>query len=58
MESVAFQNNDGSIVLLVFNNRPDTAEFDITWSGSSFHTSLPAQSLATYIWPRRHGPKT
>ncbi|WP_353065549.1 glycoside hydrolase family 30 beta sandwich domain-containing protein [Tunturibacter psychrotolerans] len=58
LESVAFQNTDGSIVLLVFNNRPDTTEFDITWSGNSFRTSLPAQSLATYIWPRRREPKT
>jgi glucosylceramidase len=57
LESVAFQNSDGSIVLLVFNNRSDAADFDVTWSGSSFHTSLPAQSVATYIWPGGHEPK-
>jgi glucosylceramidase len=58
LESVAFQNVDGSIVLLILNNRPDTSDFDVRWSGNSFHTSLPAKSLATYIWPLRHEPKT
>jgi glucosylceramidase len=57
LESVAFQNTDGSMVLLVFNNRPNTADFAVTWNGNSFRTSLPAQTLATYTWPLGHGPK-
>jgi glucosylceramidase len=57
LESVAFQNTDGSIVLLVFNNRPDTANFEVTWSGNSFRTSLPPQAIVTYIWPRGQKPK-
>jgi len=54
LESVAFQNSDGSIVLLVYNNLPNTTNFDVSWSGNSFHTSLHAQSFATYIWQREH----
>ncbi|WP_158944464.1 glycoside hydrolase family 30 beta sandwich domain-containing protein [Granulicella sp. S190] len=57
LESVAFQNTDDSIVLLVFNNRSDTTDFAVTWNGKSFYMPLPAQSLATYIWPRGHEPK-
>jgi glucosylceramidase len=50
LESVAFQNLDGSIVLLVLNDRSDAAKFDVNWSVKTFHTSLPPGALATYIW--------
>jgi glucosylceramidase len=51
LESVAFQNPDRSIALLVLNNQSSTQEFSISWHGRSFHTSLLAKTLATYLWP-------
>jgi glucosylceramidase len=54
LESVAFQNVDGSIALLVLNNRPDAATFDVSWRASTFHASLPAGGLATYMWSLKH----
>jgi glucosylceramidase len=50
LESVAFQNLDGSIVLLVLNDRSDVAKFDVSWNAKTFQASLPPEALATYIW--------
>lgn len=50
LESVAFENTDGSIALLVLNNLPDQQKFDITWHGHTLQASLPAGALATYVW--------
>ncbi len=54
LESVAFQNLDGSIALLVLNNRSDAATFDVSWRANSFHASLPPGALATYTWSLKH----
>ena len=53
LESVAFQNADGSIALLLLNNRDESTEFNVSWHGRAFHAALPAGSLATYIWTTR-----
>lgn len=50
LETVAFQNPDGSIALLVLNNKNESADFSVTWQGRSFNASLSAGSVATYIW--------
>ena len=50
LESVAFENPDRSIVLLVLNNESKTQEFGVSWRGRSFDASLPAKTLATYVW--------
>ncbi|HEY9125989.1 MAG TPA: glycoside hydrolase family 30 beta sandwich domain-containing protein, partial [Acidobacteriaceae bacterium] len=50
LESVAFQNHDGSIVLLVLNNNEAPSDFAIAWHGQSLHASVSAGSLATYTW--------
>ncbi len=50
LESVAFQNSDGSIALLLLNNQKTDADFNIVWNWRSLHTSLPAEALATYVW--------
>ena len=58
LESVAFQNTDGSIALLVLNNRHEPAEFTLRWHGRELHTTLSPESLATYTWqvqPLRSG---
>ncbi len=50
VETVAFQNTDGSIALLVLNNQSTRASFSVRWRGLSFATQLPAGVLATYTW--------
>jgi glucosylceramidase len=50
LESVAFQNLDGSIALLVLNNADNPADFSVSWSGKSFPASLKAGSMSTYVW--------
>jgi glucosylceramidase len=50
LESVAFQNMDGSIALLVLNDQSETVEFDVSWRATTFHTSLLPGAFATYTW--------
>jgi glucosylceramidase len=50
LESVAFQNPDGSIALLVLNNTDAARDFEIGWHGRSVKTTLSAGSFATYVW--------
>jgi len=50
VEDVAFQNPDGSVVLLVLNSssRPNT--FTVNFGGSTFTYTLPSGALATFVW--------
>jgi len=50
LESTAFQNRDGSIVVLVLNNAEASKDFEIRWRDKGVHTSVSAGSLATYLW--------
>jgi glucosylceramidase len=50
LETVAFQNKDGSTTLLVLNNTSKDAAFEIHWDGKLAHADLSAGALATYIW--------
>lgn len=50
LESVAFQNRDGSIILLVLNNAETPSDFQISWRGKDAHASISAGSMATYMW--------
>ena len=50
IEDVAFQNPDGSIVLLVLNSAGNTATFTVSFKNQSFNYTLPAGALATYSW--------
>jgi glucosylceramidase len=50
LASVAFQNSDGSIALLVLNHADAPKDFLISWHGKSVRTSVSAGSLATYVW--------
>jgi glucosylceramidase len=50
LETVAFVNRDGSLALLVLNNRAAAATFTLRWHGRTLQTALPATSLATYAW--------
>jgi glucosylceramidase len=55
LESVAFQNADGSIALLVFNSGAKGAAFDIRWRNRTVSTSVPAGAFTTYTWPAKAG---
>ena len=50
IEDVAFQNPDGSIVLLVLNSASSAGTFTVSFTGQSFHYTLPAGALATFSW--------
>jgi glucosylceramidase len=49
VEDVAFQNPDGSIVLIVLNSGSNT-NFSVNWKGQSFTYTLPAGAVATFQW--------
>jgi glucosylceramidase len=49
IEDVAFQNPDGSIVLVVLNSG-NNGTFTVSWRGQSFDYNLPAGALATFDW--------
>ena len=50
IEDVAFQNPDGSIILLVLNSAASAEPFSVSWHDSYFNYTLPAQSVATFAW--------
>jgi glucosylceramidase len=50
IEDVAFQNPDGSIVLLVLNSASNAGAFTVSSKGQSFNYTLPAGALATFVW--------
>lgn len=50
LDTVAFQNRDGSFALLVLNNQSTAATFLVRWHDREFTAQLPAGSLATYTW--------
>jgi glucosylceramidase len=49
VENVAFQNPDGSIVLIVLNSG-SSGSFTVSWKSQTFTYSLPAGALATFEW--------
>jgi glucosylceramidase len=50
LEDVAFQNPDGSIVLLVLNSGEGTAQFNIGWRGQFATYKLASGTAATFVW--------
>jgi glucosylceramidase len=50
LQSVAFQNVDQSIVVLVLNNEKTEAAFTLHWHGHTLQSSLPGGSFAAYKW--------
>jgi glucosylceramidase len=50
IEDVAFQNPDGSIVLLVLNSASSSGGFTVSWNGQIFSYRLPAGAVATFHW--------
>ena len=50
IEDVAFQNPDGSIVLLVLNSASTAETFTARLKDQSFQYTLPAGAVATFTW--------
>jgi glucosylceramidase len=50
LEDVAFQNPDGSIVLLVLNSSGAPVPFNIAWKSEYASYKLPAGGVATFVW--------
>lgn len=50
LEDVAFQNPDGSVVLLVLNGSKGLITFNIAWNGMYALYSLKADTVATFVW--------
>jgi glucosylceramidase len=49
IEDVAFQNPDGTLVLLVLNSGANSS-FTVRWKGQNFTYTLPAGAVATFRW--------
>ncbi|MDT0642781.1 glycoside hydrolase family 30 beta sandwich domain-containing protein [Zunongwangia sp. F363] len=50
LQSVAFQNTDGSLVLVVLNDSGSTKSFSVINEEESFSSSLEANSVQTIVW--------
>jgi glucosylceramidase len=52
IEDVGFQNPDGTMALIVFNDATTATTFDVNWSpnNTNFSYTLPAGSVATFTW--------
>ncbi len=50
VESVAFQNPDGTRALVVLNAADAASTFAVRCSGRSFRYTLPAGAVATFCW--------
>ncbi len=50
LQTVAFQNTDQSIVLLVLNNSSDAKSFRVRANGKELKLKLEPTTLATYMW--------
>lgn len=50
LEDVAFQNPDGSVVLVVLNSSGSPLSFNIAWKGEFASYKLPASAVATFTW--------
>ncbi len=50
LPNVAFENEDGSVVLLVMNNSQEETHFNVAVGGESYVTSLLPGAVATYVF--------
>lgn len=51
LDNVAFRNaDDGSLVLLVANAAKQARRFSVAQGGQAFDYTLPARSVATFVW--------
>jgi glucosylceramidase len=48
--SVTFENPDGSMALIAFNNSSNSQSFNVQWGKQSFPYTLPGAAAATFTW--------
>ncbi len=48
--NVAFQNPDGSLVLIAYNDTAEPQQFKIVWHGRALYTILPMNTSVTFKW--------
>ena len=48
--SAAFQNPDGSMALIAFNNSSSSQTFTVQWGTEAFSYTLPSLGAATFTW--------
>ncbi len=48
--NLAFQNSDGSLVLIVVNQTKNSQKFQVTLEGKTFIATIPDKTVATYKW--------
>ena len=51
LDDVAFQNPDGSQVLVAYNNSTAAIPFAVDWNGSYFSYTIPVGAMTTFTWP-------
>jgi glucosylceramidase len=51
--NVAFQNPDGSIVLIAVNSATSARALSVRCRDHEFHYTMPGQSVATFVWAQR-----
>jgi glucosylceramidase len=56
LESVAFRNPDGSIVLIVLNGGATAATFNLSWKDKYASYHLEPAAVATFRWPSQAKP--
>ena len=56
IKSVAFQNPDRIVVLVVLNDGDTTTSFKVRSSNRMFTYTVPAGALATFVWPGASTP--
>ncbi len=55
LDDVAFENRDGSNVLLAYDSAPLAERFVVQWRGSSFSYTLAPGATVTFVWGGRGG---
>jgi glucosylceramidase len=50
IEDVAFQNPDGSIVVIVLNSSDSSISFNLSWRGQFAQYKLAGAEAATFVW--------
>ena len=50
LDDVAFQNPDGSLVLVTYNNSPSATTFAVDSGGRYFTYTLPGWGMTTFVW--------
>ena len=48
--NVAFQNPDGSLVLIAYNDTATPQAFKVVWHAQAFYYTLPVNTSVTFRW--------